>query len=304
MTFFYLCEIFLIKPDNISRFLILYLNMARKTIIIFYRLFLFILLTILTQIGGIIYLISIYSHKITDRWAKRKYLKYVFRLGFFLILYSISTFFLVPLIAKPFGRVPLTLKEDNHLRPLNFLTCFLNRHYVRQELKQITLDVAREMNDQFPGTTVNYLEASFPFVDGFPLVPHLSHNDGKKLDLSFSYTDTRTNQPTNDCPSFIGYGICEEPLPGEIDYSVICDTKGNWQYSLMRKIVPQANKRFYTFDVRRTKKLVEMFAQQPGIEKIFIEPHLKKRLALNSSKIRFHGCQAVRHDDHIHVQVK
>ena len=30
----------------------------------------------------------------------------------------------------------------------------------------------------------------------------------------------------------------------------------------------------------------------------------KTRLLLTSDKIRFHGCQAVRHDDHIHVQLK
>ncbi len=34
------------------------------------------------------------------------------------------------------------------------------------------------------------------------------------------------------------------------------------------------------------------------------KPHLKTRLKLSSAKIRFHGCQAVRHDDHIHVQLR
>ena len=33
-------------------------------------------------------------------------------------------------------------------------------------------------------------------------------------------------------------------------------------------------------------------------------PHLKARLGLNSNKVRFHGCHAVRHDDHFHVQLK
>ena len=72
----------------------------------------------------------------------------------------------------------------------------------------------------------------------------------------------------------------------------------------MAKFVPQGNKANFTFDGARTKELVILFASNPAIEKIFIEPHLKERLKLNSEKIRFHGCQAVRHDDHLHVQLK
>ena len=43
---------------------------------------------------------------------------------------------------------------------------------------------------------------------------------------------------------------------------------------------------------------------QPNLGKVFIEPHLKDRMKLTNSKIRFHGCGAVRHDDHIHIQLK
>ncbi len=122
---------------------------------------------------------------------------------------------IVPLIANPLGRVQLPLTETNHLQPLNILTCLLNRNYVRPELKQAAFDVAKQMNDKFPGTTTNYLDANFPFIDKFPLIPHLSHNDGKKLDFSFCYRDYKTGESTNECPSFIGCGICEEALPDE-----------------------------------------------------------------------------------------
>jgi hypothetical protein len=39
----------------------------------------------------------------------------------------------------------------------------------------------------------------------------------------------------------------------------------------------------------------------PRIGKIFIEPHLKQRFAPSEAKIRFQGCRAARHDDHIHL---
>lgn len=160
------------------------------------------------------------------------------------------------------------------------------------------------MRNKFPGTTINYLDANFPFINNFPLLPHLSHNDGKKLDLSFQYNDKGTGQIADDVPSFIGYGICEEPKRGEENKPEDCNKKGYWQYSLLRHYVPQANKDQFMFDNKRTRELLHTLASHNGVGKIFVEPHLKARLGLSNSKIRFHGCQAVRHDDHIHVQLK
>jgi hypothetical protein len=262
------------------------------------------LLTVLTQVGGLVFLLSILTYKLTDKWTSNKYLQATYRLTSFLILYCLTTFLIVPLIAKPLGRVPLPLTETSHLQPLNIWTCFLNRNYVRPELKQIAFEVAKQMNDKFPGTTINYLDANFPFINEFPLIPHRSHNDGKKLDLSFCYRNAKTGEPTNECPSFIGYGICEEPRPNEINWPESCEKEGHWQYSFMSKVISQDNKQDFTFDSDRTRSLVYLFATQPNIGIIFIEPHLKTRLKLTSDKIRFHGCQAVRHDDHVHVELK
>jgi murein endopeptidase len=66
----------------------------------------------------------------------------------------------------------------------------------------------------------------------------------------------------------------------------------------------QGRKEAHRLDQERTKAMVELFAAQPTIGKIFIEPHLKTRLHLNSPKIRFHSCKAARHDDHVHVQIE
>ncbi|MFT3704142.1 MAG: hypothetical protein QM802_17375 [Agriterribacter sp.] len=166
------------------------------------------------------------------------------------------------------------------------------------------MESAKEMNQKFPGTVLNYLDANFPFINGFPLLPHLSHNDGKKLDIAFCYIDNATGMQSNDAPSPIGYGISELPRANEINTSNFCSSQGYWQYSFLSKIVPQNNKKQFSFDSSRTKEVVTCFAAKSGIGKIFIEPHLKTRLGLISDKIRFHGCQAVRHDDHIHIQLK
>lgn len=50
--------------------------------------------------------------------------------------------------------------------------------------------------------------------------------------------------------------------------------------------------------------LVAAFARRRAIGKLFLEPHLKSRWRLGAyDKIRFHGCKAVRHDDHLHIQL-
>jgi hypothetical protein len=171
-------------------------------------------------------------------------------------------------------------------------------------LSDVAYSVADRLTEKYPGTTINYLDANFPFIDNFPLFPHLSHSDGKKLDLSFQYNDGYTGLITTDVPSFIGYGICEEPSVGEENKPEYCDKKGYWQYSLLRNMVSRKDKNKFVFDNERTRELVNGFASHEILGKIFIEPHLKTRLRLTSAKIRFHGCQAVRHDDHIHVQLK
>jgi len=256
-------------------------------------------LTVLTQVGGIILLCSMLLCLLSKAKGWRRWL---LQIGLFSILYLVSGFFVVPYAAKSKGRVPLPLIEKEHVGPANKLTFFLFRNYVRTELKETTFQVANKLNEKYPQSRINYLDAGFPFYDGFPLLPHLSHDDGKKLDVSFFYRNESAEQ-TNKVPSFIGYGVCEEPVAGEEDRPAYCDKKGYWRYSFMRKITSQSGKQKLFFDAGRTKEMVDLYAKSAAIGKMFIEPHLMARLNLKSSKIRFHGCQAVRHDDHLHVQL-
>lgn len=263
----------------------------------------FCLLTVFTQVGGVIYLASFALHKFIDKKTANRYYRFCLKSLFFVTLYVFCVMAIIPPIAGLFGRVPLPITKIKNLQPLNVLTCLLNRNYVRPALRQTAFEASEKMNKSYPGTVVNYLDASFPFINKFPLLPHLSHNDGKKLDLAFCYIDNKTSGSTNAAPSVIGYGVSEEPRLGEKNTAQFCAEQGYWQYSLLMKIISQKNKANFTFDSVRTKKLVEIFADEKSIGKIFIEPHLKDRLKLTTPKIRFHGCRAVRHDDHIHVQL-
>lgn len=62
--------------------------------------------------------------------------------------------------------------------------------------------------------------------------------------------------------------------------------------------------RHLVFSERGTKILIDALLENRSLGKLFIEPNLKKRLGLKDNRVRNHGCRAVRHDDHIHIQLK
>jgi hypothetical protein len=176
-----------------------------------------------------------------------------------------------------------------------------NRHYVHPELKDASLRVARKFQQE-AGIPLTYLDANFPFVDGFPLLPHRSHDDGKKLDLAFVYQ--KKDQLTTRAPALWGYGRCEGARPGEKDQARICAMQGFWQYNLLEKAASPFLGNRYQFQPEATARMIRLLTKEEDIKKLFLEPHLKQRLGLeNQPKIRFHGCAAVRHDDHVHIQL-
>ena len=168
--------------------------------------FLIIFLTIFTQIGGVTLLIS----ALILLFFRKKKLKGWVKVAIYVIPYLLATLIVVPLFAPLFGRQALPIFKKNNVQPRTMFTCLLNRNYVKPELYNVTLSVAEKMHQKYPETTINYMDANFPFFDGFPLLPHLSHSDGKKLDVALYY-NTKKGKETNITPSFIGYGIFEAP---------------------------------------------------------------------------------------------
>ncbi len=254
-------------------------------------------LTVLTQIGGVLYLLNelFWNRKrpLGNRWVKNLS---------FVLIYCFATFVLVPQLAKLGERKALPVLETNKLQPLNVLTCILNRHYVTNRLYDVVMKTSLKVNKK--EGILNYLDANFPFFTGFPLLPHLSHNDGKKLDLALSYMNSKDQMISNSAPSFIGYGVSVEPRSGAKSTADVCSQKGYWQYGLLNKVISHRYEKDFVFDQNRTKRLLEVLLEDKRIGKIFIEPHLIQRMGLSHAKLRFHGCHAVRHDDHIHIQLK
>jgi hypothetical protein len=261
----------------------------------------FAVLTIFTQLGGLIYLLSLPLANIINRRFSSNWKKRLVKLFSFLGLYFICTLLIIPPLARQFGREPLPLHEG-HLQAANVLTVLANRNYVRPRLHQVLRESVAAAQLQHPGLVVNYLDANFPFINGFPMIFHLSHNDGRKIDLSYSYKDA-AGKPTNEIPTYSGYGAFEAPVRGEENMPEICKHRGYWQYNIAKNFTLFRKHDNLQLDNDRTRALLLNLSTHPLTEKIFLEPHLKRRLGLSNSKIRFHGCHAARHDDHIHVQI-
>ncbi|WOD42286.1 hypothetical protein [Hwangdonia lutea] len=106
---------------------------------------------------------------------------------------------------------------------------------------------------------------------------------------------------TDKKPSISGYGAFVNPSNKTAEY---CSNKGYWQYNFT-KYTTCGIINDVKFDKTKTMLLIQELLIAKPTQKIFIEPYLKKSLNLNNeTKIRFHGCGAVRHDDHIHLQIK
>lgn len=235
-------------------------------------------LTLVTQLGGLAWLVALFFKR---------------RLKVFLIAYvsfSSAAVWVAPTVS---GRVPLSCVTQGSLKVQSLVYCALNRHYVSPELKAVLVDVAAKTDQAFPGTQTLVLDGSFPFFDGFPMVPHLSHDDGEKVDLAFFYKDNQGYRP-GVTRSPIGYFAFEQ---GETHcrkkpFSLRWDLE--FLQPLWRKLELEPN---------RMRYVMRLLTRDRRVGKIFLEPHLVAKLNLSSSKIRFQGCNAARHDDHIHFQL-
>ncbi len=121
-------------------------------------------------------------------------------------------------------------------------------------MRSVSIEVARKMGSKYSETELSYLDANFPFMNGFPLLPHLSHDDGEKLDLAFYYKNESERLTGN--PGMIGYGFCEGPNLREVNTTESCLSKGYWQYDLLSKLNVGFGKRKYQFDEERTKYMI------------------------------------------------
>jgi len=307
-----------------------------KTLKIIGFIFLFILLTALSQIGGIILILWIlifrlFSKRFTNAWARRGV-----NTGGFVVFYLFCMFLIVPPLARIQDRVPLPISKSGALVPVTYWTAIFGRNYIKSEGRAKLETIAESFVKKHPELKVKYMDCNYPFrfigsdekhvVTGFPflegLFPHFTHL-GDKADIALIYNDEEGN-PSNLTPTAIGYGSSVEPNKGEPGYvgpncpcktktvnqkngldgvPCVCDNKRtlgfiSW-YSFMYRNVPQNEK--IKLNVEKSAALIRMFT--PFDSKIILEAHLRERLKVLRTSFGLHPCKSVRHDDHFHVRM-
>lgn len=258
-----------------------------------------VVLTLLSEIGGAIWLLAL-AVRATLGWRGRRALLLLFGL-----LYAAGTL-ITQQTAPLFGRVPLSCfgGDGASFAVRSPLFCALNRNYVTPKMASAVLELAEHMQTTFPGTKTLALDANFPFINGFPLMPHLSHSDGRKLDIAFYYKDENGTFRNGETRSPIGYFAFEQPLPGSPQP---CAGRGDWltlrwELAFLQPLFPDWHP-----EEERMKEALSWLAgegRRHGVEKVFVEPHVPARLGIANDAIRFQGCRAARHDDHIHIQIR
>ena len=180
--------------------------------------FFFSVITALTQVGGIAYLLAmVIISMVRRRWHFALPSRVMSGVFWFTILYLMISSYVVPPLASAMGREPLqcapTARKPYGAR--SYLYCLLGRNYVRAETREVVEALAAAMAAKDPQTRVVYLDASFPFLDLFPMPPHLSHNDGLNIDLAYFYGDRDGRYRALASPSPLGYWGFEAPTETE-----------------------------------------------------------------------------------------
>lgn len=272
---------------------------------VFIGLIAFALLTTVTQIGGIAMLIGWLLVRLLGRSRIGGWRRFGAVAAAFLAVYAVLTLFVVPPLAALLGRVPLLcgFSAERGYAAASPIYCALNRNYVDPRMAALLARLARHMAEAYPGTRTLYLDANLPFINGFPLIPHLSHDDGRKLDLAFYYADGSGAYLPGVARSPVGYWAFEKPDPR--DAPACPKTSGfslRWDMEWLQPLLPD-----FRLDTDRTRAALNWLVsagREFGVERVLLEPHLAKRLGVSSPLLRFQGCQAARHDDHVHVQIR
>jgi hypothetical protein len=253
-----------------------------------------LLLTIATQIGGVVlwFCVPVFIW-VGRRLDGRKSLSRAGAcIGIYLFAYLGASLAAVPL-AGAFGRAPLPcgLTGEAVYGPRTIWTCLLNRHYAQLPARQALQKVSKGFSREHKDSRIAYLDAGFPFFDWFPMFPHISHGDGRKIDLALFFENGAA------ASSPIGYWGFVQPRPGDPQPCNGSEGWLRWDMAWLRPLLPEL-----PLDRQRTRALLTRLVAASAVRRILIEPHLRARLGLDHAKLRFQGCAAARHDDHIHVE--
>lgn len=256
-----------------------------------------IFLTLFTQVGGLIiwpfwhWALGDTTETDNESFSTLKSVGKLFG------IYFLVSQLVVPLIANQTGRqrLPLYATADLPLGPQTILFPLLNRTYVRHHAYDTLINAVQTASKQEPDMVVRYLDAGFPFPF-IPLLPHLSHSDGQRIDIAFQFQ--QDGDYVDRARSPIGYwGYVQESKERCINHSSKYPIPLRWDFKWLQPILPDLD-----LDIAKNKTLFKSLAKEKRVCSILLEPTLHN--TLNAPKLIANSCNVARHDDHFHVSIK
>lgn len=269
---------------------------------------LFVILTALSQVGGLILLLWLLLYQFFKKRFKNAWVRRGVHVGGFVVFYLFFMFVIIPPLARIQDRVPLPMSKSGALVPVTYWTAIFGRNYIKSEGRAKLETIAEAYVKKHPDLKVKYMDCNYPFrfigsdekhvETGFPILeglfPHITH-DGTKADIALVYND-KSGLSSNLTPTAFGYGSSVDPLPTETCTPCACENSGYWQYSFMYRNLPRTE---YPLNIKVSADLIRIFDRHLT-DKIFLEKHLQQRFNLHGNYAQA-GCHSVRHDDHFHV---
>ena len=210
--------------------------------------------------------------------------------AFFLIILGLTVSFVLRVILPTEPDWELLPLNGNNIFAQNIIIWLTGRCYVQRRLVRALEEAGGILNRRIPEARIAYLDASGR-KGGF-LKGHRSHKQGRDVDLCFFGRE-------RDARLFP-----ESPRIFSVGYLFNYDEEGR-SGSL-------------TFDTESNLFMIVALLEQKSVpvEKIFVEPYIKKWLLAEAEKgelphvtlarltqvMRYAGDQAAKHDDHMHVR--
>ena len=257
-----------------------------------------VLLTLATQVGGVLLWLCYSLDNLLGRgrrWARGAGVG-----ALFLASYAAATFVVLPAVAPSHGRerLPCFEQPGAPYAAASWVYCAANRTYASATIRATLDDLSRHLADRFPGSRLTYLDAGFPFLDNVDMPPHPGRDDGNWIDLALFYRD---RPAAGAWP--LGY-FAYAPAR-RLETEPVCIGIAGWR----RQDLDGIQDRFagLDLDIERNRAMVAYLADErtaPQVRRVATELYLKDAFGVTSDIVRFAGCDNIRHDDHIAVAVR